>query len=298
MKIIMVITDTKRKNLVFVCDDLTVLSLKEAVTAAGSGDIEDAYPVERKTGAYIRTKRSVPKKDEFEYLSVTGRDLVRYVQGNYAVSTPAISDYTRRYFASLEEGLAYIQPVGHPKFLRVLTADVKNKLLSHREIIKRVAAKFSVDHNILGALLVDEIARLLPFEDALESLGARIVGMNVSVGVAQIQIETANDLIKKGIYNPNPHDKKLPFQQMTNADRSYLFTYLIQTEHNVSFAAAFMRYVIDFWAPYTDLSKRADIIGTLYHQGYGEPKANPKANERGAQIAEEFYPLAKRWLSA
>ena len=298
MKIILVITDTKRKNLVFISDDLKTLSLKEAVDAAGSGDIEGAYPVNRKTGSYIRTKRSVPKKSEFDYLSVTGRDLVRYLQGNYAVSTPAISDFTKRYFASLEEGQAYIQPVGHPKFLRVLTADVKEKLLSHRGIIKRVAAQFSINQYILGALLVDEIARLLPFEDALEFLGVQIIGRNVSVGIAQVRIETANDLIKKGVYNPNPRDKRLPFERMTNLDRSYLFTYLIQTEHNISFAAAFIRYVIDFWAPYTDLSRRADIIGTLYHQGYGEPKANPEANERGTQIADEFYPLAKRWLSA
>ena len=298
MKIILVITNTKRKNLVFVSDNLKVLSLKEAVDAAGSGDIEGAYMVERKTGAYVRTKQGVPKKAEFEYLSVTGRDLVRYLQGNYAVSTPAISDFTKRYFASLEEGRAYIQPVGHPKFLRILTADVKEKLLSHRDIIKRVAAQFSIDQYLLGAMLVDEIARLLPFEDALESLGAQIIGRNVSVGVAQVRIETANDLIKKGVYNPNPHDKKLPFERMTNVDRSYLFTYLIQTEHNISFAAAFIRYVIDFWVPYTDLSKRADIIGTLYHQGYGDPKANPEADGRGTQIENEFYPLAKRWLSA
>ena len=298
MKIILVVTDTKRKNLVFVSDNLKALSLEEAIDAAGSGDIEDAYRVEGKTGAYIRTKQSVPKKDELEYLSVTGRNLVRYFQGNYALSTPAISDYTKRYFASLAEGRAYIQPIGHPKFLRALTADVKEKLLAHRDIIRRVAAKFSIDQNILGALLVDEITRLLPFEDVLDSLSAQIIGRNVSVGVAQVRIETANDLIKKRVYNPNPHDKKLPFERMTNADRSYLFAYLIQTEHNISFAAAFVRYVIDFWAPHADLSNRTDIIGTLYHLGYGHPKANPKADERGAQIADDFYPLAKRWLSA
>lgn len=297
MKIILVATDSKGKNLVFISDALRAYSLPEAVRLAREGKIESVYPVSKKTGVYIRTKQDASKEDELEYLSVTGRNIVRYFQGNYAVSTPALGDYTRRYFASLEEGRAYIQPIGHPKFLRVLTADVKEKLLAHRDIIKRVAAKFSVDRYILGALLVDEIARLLPFEDVLESLGAQIIGKNVSVGVAQVRIETANDLIKKGVFNPNPHDKKLPFERMTNADRSYLFTYLIQVEHNISFAAAFMRYVIDFWTPCTDLLKRTDIIGTLYHQGYGNPKVNPEANERGAQIADEFHPLAKRWLS-
>ena len=51
MKIILVITDTKRKNLVFVSDNLKALSLEEAVDAAGSGDIEGTYRVKGKTGA-------------------------------------------------------------------------------------------------------------------------------------------------------------------------------------------------------------------------------------------------------
>ncbi|MFA5880115.1 MAG: DUF3892 domain-containing protein [Candidatus Margulisiibacteriota bacterium] len=36
-----------------------------------------------------------------------------------------------------------------------------------------------------------------------------------------------------------------------------------------------------------------NILGTLYSQGLKEPHANPKANDRGRQIQNEFYPIAK-----
>src|SRR3989344_8122367 len=70
-------------------------------------------------------------------------------------------------------------------------------------------------------------------------------------------------------------------------------TLAIQT-YVVRYLASIIRYVIDFWSPYIDLSHRPDIIGTLYNKGYGNPHAHPESLERGDQIAEEFYPLAKK----
>ena len=69
MKFILVVTDIRRKNLVFVSKELHPLSLAEAVDAVRNGNVEGAYVVERKTGAYIRTRPKVPKREEFEKLS-------------------------------------------------------------------------------------------------------------------------------------------------------------------------------------------------------------------------------------
>jgi hypothetical protein len=38
------------------------------------------------------------------------------------------------------------------------------------------------------------------------------------------------------------------------------------------------------------------IKAMLYHQGYGKPHPEPEPDERGKQIAKEFYRLSKRWL--
>ncbi|OHA88996.1 MAG: hypothetical protein A3C70_03115 [Candidatus Zambryskibacteria bacterium RIFCSPHIGHO2_02_FULL_43_14] len=86
-----------------------------------------------------------------------------------------------------------------------------------------------------------------------------------------ISLEKAIQLASKGeIYNPNPDDKKLPFKRMNLVARRYLYAYLVQSKHSIFFAAAFVRHVINFWASKIDLQKKSEIIGTLYHKGYGE----------------------------
>lgn len=211
MNIILVITNSRGKNLVFVIDTLKIYSLKEAIGLVQNGKLKGAYTVRGRGGIYLRTKQNIPKKNELETLSITGRSLVAYARdARHAQSTTSMSNYIKLYTASLADGHAYILPVGQPKMLRVLTTAVKERL---------------------------------------------------------------------------------------NAGRRHLYDYLIQPKHNVRFAAAFIQFVIDFWSRHIDLSSRTDIIGTLYHIGYGKPKIDPKADERGTQIANKFYPLAKRWLA-
>lgn len=208
--------------------------------------------------------------------------------------TQVIQTHAIRYLSSIATTKSFIEPV---KSFRVPIEVVRRVFESHRDTIREAAQEFTIDQYTLGAILIDEIARLAPFETILEKVGIEIMGKNTSIGVAQVKIETANDLIKKGVYNPRPNDKKLPFSgNLTNADRRHLYQYVVQPEHSIRFAAAFIRYVINFWSAYTDLANRPEIIGTLYHQGYGKPHEHPESIERGEQIAKAFYPLAKKWL--
>lgn len=130
-----------------------------------------------------------------------------------------------------------------------------------------------------------------------DQLGAAIVGLNISVGIAQVKIDTANQLIKRSLYNPNPNDKKLPFVGvLSNSDRKYLYKYLIQPKHNIRFAAALIRAFIDDWKKEIDLSEKSEILATLYHLPYRKPHSKPEADKRGNQIAIEFYEYAKKWI--
>ena len=72
---------------------------------------------------------------------------------------------------------------------------------------------------------------------------------------------------------------------------------ILVPKHNIRFAAAFIRSLIEVWATHIDITKRPEIIATLYSIGYGDPKTNPVASKAGVQIIEEFYPLAKKWLT-
>lgn len=215
-------------------------------------------------------------------------------QGN-AISTPAIHRYIQQYIESLPEGGPYVEPVGS---FRIPRAVVKEVFQSHTPIIKKASKEFAIDQFTLGAIIIDEIARMAPFEPIYEKLQVEVVGRWVSVGVAQVSIDTANDLIGRGLYNPNPNDTKLPFPgNLANKERRYLYRYVVEPKHNIRFAAAVVRDIIDFWSTYVDLSDRPEIIGTLYHKGRGDPHSNPMPNKRGVQIADEFYAYAKQWLT-
>jgi len=294
MKILFVITNTKRKSIAFITDTLDVFSFNEAIEAVENKLFENIYLVSGAAGTYIRSNPDANAKNNIDTLSITGPQLIKITQG-IIMPTLAIQTHVIHYLASIINTKSFIEPVGS---FRIPTEVVRRVFESHSNTIKKAAQEFKIDQHILGAILIDEIARLFPFEPIVEKIGADIVGVNTSVGVAQIKIETANDLIKKELYNPHPSDKKIPFSgNLTNENRRHLYQYVVQSKHSIRFAAAFIRYIIDFWSSYIDLAHRPEIIGTLYHKGYGNPHAHPESNKRGDQIAEEFYPLAKKWLA-
>ena len=293
MKISFVITNTRRKSIAFVADTFDTFSLDEAVRAVKNKLFENVYLVSGTVGTHIRSNPDASANNNIDAISITGPQLIAIAQGIIR-PTAAIQTYVARYIASIANTKSFIEPIDS---FRVPTSVVQRVFESHSDIIKKAAQEFSIDQYILGAILIDEIARLAPFEPIVEKMGADIIGKNTSVGVAQVKIETANDLIKKDLYNPSPSDKKLPFSgNLTNEDRRHLYQYAVRPKHSIRFAAAFIRYVIDFWLPHIDLTNRPDIIGTLYHQGYGSPNPHPESIERGEQIANEFYSLAKKWL--
>ena len=293
MKFILVVTNTHGKNLAFVSKELQILSLSEAIEAVRRGDVAGAYVVERKTGAYIRTKASVPKLEQFEKIAVPFKNLLLYAQGVTVDSQP-LSRYVEAYASSLQKGQIIIRPVGYA--LSILTADVKNRIVPRHEDILDATRRFNIDPYLLGAIMVDETARLLPFEPIIDAIKGGFIGRDASVGIAQVKLATANNLIKKGLYNPNPDDKALPFKTLNDGVRIYLYRYVAQPRHNIFFSAAFIRSLVDEWRKKIDLAKKPEIIATLYHREHVVPHSDPAPDERGSQIAGEFYQLAKQWL--
>ena len=292
MKIILVAADSRGKNLVFVSDTLRAYSLKEAVRLAQEGNLKNTYPVHRSTGAYLRTKSRVPKKEHLEAITISSYQLFASLDNiNYAASTPAFGDYLRLYKGALLPHEPYIRIKGRPDVSREF---VKAKLQPHRSRIFAAAKKFNADPYLLGAIIIDEIVRLNPIEEITDKLGAAFVGVNTSAGIAQVEIDTAQDLVQKGYYNPDPD--KLSAANIGKVSRRQLYQRVKKPEHSIHFAAARMRALIDEWKRFIGLSQRPEIIVTLYHLPHRTPHADPSPNERGLQIAKEFYPLAKRWL--
>lgn len=293
MKFILVVTDTKRKNSIFVSDQLQALSIAEVIENVRNGLFDNIYIVKRKSGSYVKTMPSVPKEEEFEMISLSSYKFFSILQ-NFNISRlplpirMCVDEYTRS-----NTDKKYIEPVGSYK---ASITRIKEKILKNKENIKNAAEYFSVDDNLLGAILIDEIARVVAFESVLDAIGGDLLGRNTSAGIAQVKLNTAHGIIRKDLYNPDKTNKKL-LQKLDVKVRKELYDYVKKPKHSIYFAAAIIRSFIDDWKSEIELSDRLEILATLYHLPYKKPHSNPKSNERGNQIADEFYKHASKWLN-
>ncbi|NQY74672.1 MAG: hypothetical protein HRT90_07910 [Candidatus Margulisbacteria bacterium] len=143
----------------------------------------------------------------------------------------------------------------------------------------------------LAAVLVDEYLRM-GLGDWLD--WAAKIGIETSIGIGQIKAETARNLIKEGLYNPDPENEQLKPKNIHKISKAHLYSYLKEPVHSANLSAAKIRYDINRWAPFVDVSNLPNILGTLYSQGDIPVHGNPMPDEnRGSQIGTEFYFLAK-----
>ena len=298
MKIILVVSDGNGKNVVFVTDTLHAYSLDEAVQLARDGKFEGVYAVSGKHGAYLRTRPRVSKKEELETLAVSPHQLFMFANNiGAAFMNVALEQYLQLHELALTRKEA--QPfIAINSIARISKKIAREKLGECKEDILQATKRFKVDPYLLGAILIDEIARFAPIEGPLEKLGVSYVGRDVSAGIAQVTMETARGLIKDGYYNPNPDDPKFSHSNIDKVSRKDLYEYVQQQKHSIFFGAAHMRALIDHWKRFVNLNRRPEIIATLYSIGRGkDPHGNPQPSTRGMQIAGEFYKLAREWLS-
>lgn len=297
MKITLVITDSKEKNLVFSTDTFKAYSLEEAVLLAKQKVLESVHSVKTGRGSYLRAHPNTSEGDNLDHLSISSYKLFAALDDiKLLLSEPGMKLYwkhLKNHWQQIEEAgedVIYIE--GYP---RVTKEQILTKLTPYRQSIVSIADLFSIDPYTLGALVIDEIARANNWEEILDKLGVVFVGINTSAGIAQVKVETARGLIRDGYYNPNPRDQQLSNDKITKVSRRYLYSYIVQPKHSISFSAARVRFLIDRWAPFADISHRPEIIGTLYSAKDSQkpPHPGPKPNERGLQISQEFYPLAR-----
>ncbi|MDP7247449.1 MAG: DUF3892 domain-containing protein [Candidatus Peribacteraceae bacterium] len=298
MKITFVVTDIKGKNLVFSSDTLKTYSLDESVKLVKQNKIDSVHVVRAGAGSYLRTNPNTMEEDNLDYLSLSSYKLFASLdQSSLINSILGLRRYFRDYNRFLEESVKRIDDIiVIDGFRRTTKQRVVTKLKPHREIILKAANHFGIDSITLGAIIVDEIARMLPLEDIIEKILLCTINWNSSVGIAQVKLETARGLIRIGYYNPNPNDSKLSQKYINKTPKEYLYNYVVKPKHSVFFAAARIREIIDQWMPVIDLSDRPEIIGTLYNQPPRKPRNNPGPTDRGSQIQQEFYPIAKTIL--
>lgn len=162
MKIILVVTNSGRKNVVFVTDDLRPRSLKEAVNFAIKGVLEAVHIVKAKVGKYLRSNFNAKLEDNLDTMSVTAHRVVKAANKlDSIVFSPAFQTYWKLRQAYLKhlqkQGKRIIVIDGYlatPKDLVIET------LLKHRKDIFTASKRFSIDPYALGAIMIDEYARV------------------------------------------------------------------------------------------------------------------------------------------
>jgi hypothetical protein len=282
MEIILVIRDKKGKNILFITNDFRSFTAKELIDVIEKGILSGLHLVFNRKGMYIRSNPNAIASDNLDSISISFGALIK---GKQASSLSKYHQKRKEFLKNREKQKETVVCIdGKP---RKTEKEVIAYLTKHKECILAAARKFKIDSYLLGAILIDEDLRRDWKDDWFDCL-ARI-GSNFSVGVAQIKVSTAKNLIQKGYYNPDPTRKKLSSKE--------LYEYLKSDKHSVYFAAAEIKRTIDEWRPLIDLSKRPEIIGTLYSLGKKKkPHANPKPNDRGEQIKNEFYKIAIKVL--
>src|SRR3989344_1440724 len=297
MKIILVIHDMQRRNLVFVTDTLKVYALPEAARAVQSGQIPLIHIVKTGAGSHLRANPNASARDNLDFVAYSSRQLYDAIDGAAFVSGPGLRRYWEVYSKSLEQsGLekdAFIWINGKRRTTREHVIAI---LHAHRDLIHAAAARFGIDPYLLGGIMIDETARMAAFEEIRDAVASFVLDWNVSVGVAQVKLRTAKGLIRDGYYNPDPTDPGLSRKRVNGVSRTHLYQYAVQPQHSIFFAAAHIRALVDKWESAIDLLGRPAIIATLYHLSYRAPHGEPGTNDRGMQIIREFYPLAKSIL--
>jgi len=290
MKIILVISDKTGKNILFILDNLQALSLKEAINMMVRGDISGVHVVGKGGGKYLRSNPNTTKADNLDSIAIP---LASLTQIGMLEKSSVFNKYCKRKEQVLKElekkGEKLIYINGKPKETEKMVVEY---LSEYKEIIRSAANDLKVDKYLLGAILIDEYLRLDRVDEWRDKLAK--LGFDTSVGIAQVKISTARDLIQRGFYPADPSDKSIAPQKINQVSMGYLYDYVNDPRHSVYFAAAKINQIKKDFALTYDMRK-LDIIADLYSRG-SLKKGEVKASPRGKQIATEFIRIAKRVL--
>lgn len=301
MKIILAIENEKGRSLLLVADDGTVYTLMEALDLVKKGKVIGLQIATRNGVSYLRASRRRVGIPALQNVSVSTKGILSINSNTSNIFSraqfrPFWDFYQNQIEKAAALGKLIISVDGQP----FDTQDhVRSTLAPYKDYIFSAAEHFTIDPYLLAAIFIDETIRLAPFEEVRDKLLSELdPSYDVSIGVGQVKLTVARDLIKKGYYNPNPSDENLSKTGIVKISLAYLYPYVVDHKHSVYFAVAHIRDLIDQWKRVANVDLTPVIIATLYSFKYKEPHSNPESNTRGEQIITEFYPLAKEILGA
>ncbi|MFH1361411.1 MAG: DUF3892 domain-containing protein [bacterium] len=288
-EIILVVSSKTGKNVLFVLDDLQALTLPEAIKKTEKGEISGVHLVKGSSGLYLRASPNASQKDNLDSLVVSLSGVTKI---NMLENSAVFNKYRKRKEQVLKElenrGEKLIFVDGRPKETE---KRVFSYLSQYKELILSAADGLKVDKYLLGAILIDEYLRLDRTDEWRDKLA--VLGFCTSVGIAQVMIATARNLVRKGFYPADPSNKDISPGKIDKVSGEKLYRYLSDPKNSIYFVAAKINQIKKERFQEYDLSNLAVLAG-LYSGS--KPDDSGKPSSRGQQISGEFYKIAKNVL--
>jgi len=286
--VLRVISRPAQKEL-FIDENLKIYNKEDIVFLVKQKKINNLYLAKRKGKIYIRSKPNIKTADNISYKSISHAEFIAFCK-NYAKATTdkKIKRYDDVRRKRQKKNFIIVRDDKGDFISTKTDDDIKTHLKKHKNAILKAAKKQKIDPLLLGAILIDEYCRM-GWDDWLDWLGALNV-KDTSVGIAQIKLSTAREILKKRYYNPAPG--KITYQSPS----AQIWLYLNQPEHSIQFSAAALRLSIDYWRKKKiDISKQPKVLAYLYSAGYAK-NIDEATTKRCKQISAEFYQKAKAIL--
>jgi Protein of unknown function (DUF3892) len=273
--IILVITDSRGVSKAFVTNDFNHLLLEDAIRLVRKGIVIGVHLVQANGHAYLRSDPSSSKEDNLDSLSVPAGSLSRKLKDDD--EDERVSTYAKAYGKFLELRFPRNELLYLDGMAQIPRADVIKRLRPLTKEIKTAANKHAVDANLLTAILIDEFARIGP-DDLLDILG-KIGVRDTTIGLGQVKMSTARDMIKKKYFPADP-----------NISQSKLYSLLTVDEASIQFAAAYLSFITKFRIR-KNVGTSAAELASCYSEGL-----LVQASSRGKQIAEKLRRFAREIL--
>ena len=264
--IILVVTDLRGVNRAFVTENLAHLDLGQAIELVQQDKLNGLSIVRTQGRSFLRSKIDTSSKNNLETVSISAKKLSKIIKE--PTKDERVSFYSSAYSKYLEHKFGSKNLVYLDGIARIEKTKVIGRIKPLASAIKTAAKVNHLDHNLVAAVLIDELVRMGP-DDLLDILG-KIGFRDTTIGLAQI---------KK---NPFPYDAKI--------SDSKLYEILNDDTVAVEFASAYLKFISKFREKKNKGTSPADLA-TSYSAGLLDP-----ISSRGIQIADTLTKLAMEIL--
>ena len=289
MNILLKLANKPLQKELFVDENLKIYGKEEIILLIKKQRINNLSLAKRNGKLHVKSKSNTKTTDNISNKSISHTELLSFYK-NYpkATTNRKVKEYVAIRKNQQKKSFIIVMD-DRGDFVSTKTDDdINGHLERYKSAIIKAAREQKVDPNLLGAILIDEYCRM-GWDDWLDWLGALNI-KDTSIGIAQIKLSTAREILKKQYYNPAPG------KITSKSPPAQIWLYLNQPEHSIYFSAAVIKLSIDYWQKKKiDVSNQPKILAYLYSSGYTK-NIKGATGKRCTQISTDFYQKAKSIL--